>query len=150
MGFLHLNNCSQVFVLRRHLGRLSETLLRPRNPFPQLLRIAPRRLVLQPFSLRTFGSFGGFARVAVSCGNAASVCARLEYEQERAWPIVPESNASLKPGSAYKVVSSNGVARTGTGQGNMRSTTYQGTAGYVTRMSGGVGGMGREVFSYPD
>ena len=26
----------------------------------------------------------------------------------------------------------------------------QGTARYVTRMSGGVGGGGREAFSYPD
>ena len=26
----------------------------------------------------------------------------------------------------------------------------QGTAGYVTRMSGGVGGRGREASSYPD
>ena len=31
----------------------------------------------------------------------------------------------------------------------MRSTKLQGTAGYVTRMSGGVGGRGREA-SYPD
>jgi hypothetical protein len=27
---------------------------------------------------------------------------------------------------------------------------FQGTAGYVIRMSGGVGGGGREAFSYPD
>jgi len=32
----------------------------------------------------------------------------------------------------------------------MRSTKFQGTAGYVTRMSGGVGGRGREASSYPD
>ncbi len=32
----------------------------------------------------------------------------------------------------------------------MRATMFQGTAGYVTRMSGGVGGMGREASSYPD
>lgn len=32
----------------------------------------------------------------------------------------------------------------------MRLTKFQGTAGYVTRMSGGVGGGGREAFSYPD
>ena len=48
------------------------------------------------------------------------------------------------------VVSSNGAARVGTGQGSMRSTKFQGTAGYVTRMSGGVGGRGREASSYPD
>ena len=53
-------------------------------------------------------------------------------------------------GTAAEVVLSNGVARTGTGQGNMRLTKFQGTAGYVTRMSGGVGGGGREAFSYPD
>jgi hypothetical protein len=32
----------------------------------------------------------------------------------------------------------------------MRDTKFQGTAGYVTRMSGGVGGRGREASSYPD
>ena len=32
----------------------------------------------------------------------------------------------------------------------MRRTVVQGTAGYVTRMSGGVGGRGREASSYPD
>ena len=32
----------------------------------------------------------------------------------------------------------------------MRATMFQGTAGYVTRMSGGVGGRGREASSYPD
>ena len=32
----------------------------------------------------------------------------------------------------------------------MRLSVIQGTAGYVTRMSGGVGGGGREAFSYPD
>ena len=41
-------------------------------------------------------------------------------------------------------------ARVGTGQGSMRTTVMQGTAGYVTRMSGGVGGRGREASSYPD
>ena len=35
-------------------------------------------------------------------------------------------------------------------QGSMRPTFIQGTAGYVTRMSGGVGGRGREVPSYSD
>ena len=32
----------------------------------------------------------------------------------------------------------------------MRETVFQGTAGYVIRMSGGVGGWGREASSYPD
>ena len=32
----------------------------------------------------------------------------------------------------------------------MREAKFQGTAGYVTRMSGGVGGRGREASSYPD
>ena len=78
-------------------------------------------------------------------------CARgLEHKQERAWAMAPEQNASTESGTARKVVSSNGVARTGKGQGSMRSTKFQGTAGYVTRMSGGVGGGGREAFSYPD
>ncbi|MDR3371256.1 MAG: hypothetical protein P4L88_19085, partial [Rhodoferax sp.] len=46
--------------------------------------------------------------------------------------------------------SSNGAARIGEGQGSMRSTKFQGTAGYVTRMSGGVRGRGREASSYLD
>ena len=61
-----------------------------------------------------------------------------------------ESNASAESGPACKVVSSNGAARVGIGQGSMRETKCQGTAGYVTRMSGGVGGRGREASSYPD
>jgi hypothetical protein len=32
----------------------------------------------------------------------------------------------------------------------MRETKFQGTAGYVTRMSGGVRGRGREASSYLD
>ena len=89
----------------------------------------------------------GLPRVKETRGQ----CARgLEHKQERAWPMAPEQNASVKPGTACKIVSSNGAARTGTGQGSMRSRKFQGTAGYVTRMSGGVGGGGREAFSYPD
>ena len=49
-----------------------------------------------------------------------------------------------------KGVSSNGATRVGTGQGSMRATKFQGTAGYVTRMSGAVGESGRGVSSYPD
>lgn len=76
----------------------------------------------------------------------------LECKQERAWPMATEQNASAKSGNACQVVSSNGVARTGTKatKGSMRETKFQGTAGYVTRMSGGVGGRGREASSYPD
>ncbi len=64
--------------------------------------------------------------------------------------MVVESNASAEFGTTCKVVSSNGAARIGTGQGSMRLRKFQGTAGYVTRMSGGVGGRGREAASYPD
>ena len=74
----------------------------------------------------------------------------LEHKQECAWPVAAESNASIELGTACKGVSSDGAARVGTGQGSMRETKCQGTAGYVTRMSGGVGGRGREVPSYPD
>ena len=74
----------------------------------------------------------------------------LEHKQERAWPMAAESNASIESGTACKVVSTNGAARVGNGQGSMRATVIQGTAGYVTRMSGGVGGRGREVPSYPE
>ena len=74
----------------------------------------------------------------------------LEHQQERAWPMAIEQNAGTESGTACKNVSSNGAARTGTGQGSMRRTVVQGTAGYVTRMSGGVGGRGREASSYPD
>src|SRR5450830_403825 len=89
----------------------------------------------------------GLPRVKETRGH----CARgLEHKQERAWTMAPEQNASLELGAASEVVSSNGAARTGKGQGSMRSTKYQGTAGYVTRMSGGVRGRGREASSYLD
>ena len=91
----------------------------------------------------------GLPRVKETWGQ----CARgVEYKQERAWSMATEQNASVKSGTACKVVSSNGVARTGSeaNEGSMRSTMFQGTAGYVTRMSGGVGGRGREAPSYPD
>lgn len=74
----------------------------------------------------------------------------LEHQQERAWTMEIEQNAGTESGTACKNVSSNGLARIATGQGSMRPTIMQGTARYVTRMSGGVGGRGREAFSYPD
>ncbi len=78
-------------------------------------------------------------------------CARgLEHKQKCTWTMAPEKNASTERGTACKTVSSNGAARVGISQGSMRSTKCQGTAGYMTRMSGGVGGGGREAFSYPD
>ena len=64
--------------------------------------------------------------------------------------MAAESNAGVYAGTADQIVSTNGAARVGIGQGSMRATVIQGTAGYVTRMSGGVGGGGREVFPYPD
>ena len=64
--------------------------------------------------------------------------------------MAAESNASIKTGSACEVVSTNGAAQVDIGHGSMRATVIQGTAGYVTRMSGGVGGRGREASSYPD
>ena len=89
----------------------------------------------------------GLPRVKETRGQ----CARgLEHKQECAWSMAPEPNASVESGTTCKVVSSNGAARIGRGQGSMRATKFQGTAGYVTRMSGGVGGGGREAFSYPD
>ena len=93
----------------------------------------------------------GAARATAILQETRGQCARgLEYKQERALPVALKSNASIELGTACKAVSSNGAARTGTGQGGMRETKCQGTAGYVTRMSGGVGGRGREVPSYPD
>ena len=74
----------------------------------------------------------------------------LEHEQERTWPVAAEPDTSVDAGAAREVVSSDGAARVGIGQDSMRATVIQGTAGYVTRMSGGVGGGGREVFPYPD
>ena len=75
----------------------------------------------------------------------------LEHKQECAWPVAIESNASAELGTARKVVSSIGAAaRVGTGQGGMSDTKCQGTAGYLTRMSGGLGGRGRKASSYPD
>ena len=93
----------------------------------------------------------GAARVTEILQETRGQRARgLEHKQVRAWAMAPESNASTEFGTAGKDVSSNGAARIGTGQGSMRSTKFQGTAGYVTRMSGGVGGRGREASSYPD
>ena len=37
-------------------------------------------------------------------------------------------------------VADDGAARIGADQGSMRTIVIQGTAGYVTRMSGGAGG----------
>ncbi len=89
----------------------------------------------------------GLPRVKETRGQ----CARgLEYKQERAWPVAAEQNSSTQSGTTCKVVSSNGASSAGTSKGSMRSTKFQGTAGYVTRMSGGVGGRGRETSSYPD
>src|SRR5450830_951079 len=87
----------------------------------------------------------GLPRTQKAWGHGAR---GLEHKQERARSVAPEQNASTKSGTACKVVSSNGVARVGKGQGSMRATKFQGTAGYVTRMSGGVGGRGREASSY--
>ncbi len=89
----------------------------------------------------------GLPRTQKTQGRCAR---RLEHKQERAGAMAPEPNASSECGTATEVVSSNGAARIGTGQGSMRSTKFQGIAGYVTRMSGGVGGGGCEAFSYPD
>ena len=93
-----------------------------------------------------------FAIVAFFGCLIGSPIAVLEHKQKRAWAMASEQNASLIAGNACQVVSSNGAARTGTKatQGSMRGTKFQGTAGYVTRMSGGVGGRGREASSYPD
>ena len=93
----------------------------------------------------------GAARATAILQETRGQCARgLEHKQERAWSMALKSNASAESGTARKAVSSNGAARTGTGQGSMRSMMFQGTAGYVTRMSGGVGGGSREASSYPD
>ena len=71
-------------------------------------------------------------------------------EQERAWPVEAESNASPVAGAACEIVSSDGAVRVGAGQGSMSVTVIQGTAGYVIRLSGGVGGRGREASSDTD
>lgn len=64
--------------------------------------------------------------------------------------MAAEQNARAEFGTACKAVSSNRDARVGKGQDRMSTTTFQGTAGYVTRMSGSVGGRGRETSSYTD
>lgn len=63
---------------------------------------------------------------------------------------VRSSGGWVLPGFACEAISSNGSARVGTGQGSIRSLIFQGTVGYVTRMSGGMRGSGREAPSYPD
>ena len=98
------------------------------------------------FRMETMGQ-RGLPRTQKARGQRAR---GLEHKQERAWPMAAEQNASVESGTACKNVSSNGATRVGTGQGSMRATKFQGTAGYVTRMSGGVGGRGREASSYPD
>ena len=74
----------------------------------------------------------------------------LEHKENCAWPIAVDSNANAFTGAAFAFLSSNGAARTGTGHGSMRSTKFQGTVEYVTRISRGVGVRGREASSYPD
>ena len=66
----------------------------------------------------------------------------LEHKQERVWPMAAEPYVSIEAGAAFAFLSSAGAAGTGNRQGSMRPTFVQGTAGYVTRMSGGVGGRG--------
>lgn len=73
----------------------------------------------------------------------------LVHRQERARAMAPEQNASAELGASGKAVSSNGAARVGKGQGSMSTTKFQGAAGYVTRMSGGVRGMDQKASSYP-
>jgi hypothetical protein len=89
----------------------------------------------------------GLPRVEETRGQRAR---SLEHKHKRAWSMAPEQYASLESGAACKNVSSNGAARVGKGQGSMRATMVQGIAEYVTRMSGGVGGRGREASSSPD
>ena len=54
--------------------------------------------------------------------------------------MAAESNASIDAGAAREIVSSDGATRIGADQGSMRTSVIQGTAGYMTRMSGGVEG----------
>lgn len=79
----------------------------------------------------------GLPRAEETRGHSAR---SLEYEQECTRAMAPEQNASFEHGIARKIVLSNGVDRTGNSHGSMKSTKFQGTAGYVTRMSGGVRG----------
>ena len=55
-------------------------------------------------------------------------------------------------GAAYSdaPVDTHGAASSIRRSGSKRADSICRTAGYVTRMSGGVGGRGREVPSYPD
>lgn len=74
----------------------------------------------------------------------------LQHKQERIWSVASVQNASVESGTARQVVSANGAGRVGTTEGSMRSLMFEGTAGCVTRLFGGVGGRGREASSYPD
>lgn len=74
----------------------------------------------------------------------------LAHKPERARPMAAESTASPESCIACKVVSANGAARVSKGQGSMRSTAIQCTAGYVSRMPGSVRGRGRGASSYSD
>ena len=49
----------------------------------------------------------------------------LGHQQEREWAVAAESNVGTASGSGHKTVSSNGTARSGTGQGSIRSTLFK-------------------------
>ena len=83
------------------------------------------------------------ARVAESLRERGQTVGVIE---DSAGGLVSAALLAIPGVSAYFI----GGAVIYTRQASMRETVIQGTAGYVTRMSGGVGGRGREASSYPD
>jgi hypothetical protein len=87
------------------------------------------------------------SRVAQTRRNCAG---SLEHQQIRARAVAAIENTGVESGAAGENVQQHGAAIF------MRCTLNSGrivdhrNAGYVVRMSGVVGGRGREVSSYPD
>ncbi len=69
----------------------------------------------------------------------------MEYQQVSAWLLEAVENTGIGSSTADTVLQSNGFTQPGGSVGIIHRT-----AGYVTRMSGGVGGGNREVSPYPD
>ena len=77
--------------------------------------------------------------------------AQAEYFTARQAVDAGMDRATLRhhPNGRYERVQW-GLSELAPGQGSMRTTVIQGTAGYVTHISGGVGWRGHEIPSYPD
>jgi group II intron reverse transcriptase/maturase len=97
-------------------------------------------------SMETMGIGGLSGTAQARCVGARS----MEHQQKRAWPVAPVANPRTIAGPAGEILQTLGAAQPGRGQGMSSGYSTQRTAGYVTRMSGGVRGRDCEVPSYLD